>query len=202
MNKTKILICEGGDRLGKGTLIKGLCEHYDYKNVIIRHCDKPPKGLTPKETSDFQFKAFEQEFQLMRCIQHMPKKYLYHDNVIIYDRFYPGEYVYSQMFRGIKSDYVKEKILYFENIYIKNNKHIIPCLITLTADPSFFFSQEDGKSFSQNVEQKTKELDLFKEIHNISTVSNKLLLKVDENGSYRNKTEIFNDVINFINESL
>ena len=33
----KLLIIEGGDQLGKSSLIKGLCEHFNYDNVTIRH---------------------------------------------------------------------------------------------------------------------------------------------------------------------
>ena len=113
MNKL-IVIC-GGDALGKGTLIKGLCEYYDYKNITIRHCDKPPKNLTTEESSDFQFKCFKQEFDLIDHFTHMYEKYCYHDNIIIYDRFYPGEYVYAQMFRNGNANDIKNKILNLEN---------------------------------------------------------------------------------------
>jgi thymidylate kinase len=51
----KLIIIEGGDRLGKSTIITGLCKYFNYDNVTVRHFGKPPKGLSPKEVLDFQF---------------------------------------------------------------------------------------------------------------------------------------------------
>jgi len=208
----KLLIIESGDRLGKGSLIKGLCEYFDYKNIIIRHCDKPPKNISQNEVLDFQFKCFEQEFQMINYIQTMNCKLMYHDNIIIYDRFYLGEYVYGQMFRAANPDLLKMKLQEFE-VYNLNRDNVY--LITLTSDPEFFLSKEDGQSFSQNLEQKTKELELFKEAHEFSLIKNKLLLKVDKTTTtldfidfaipgktniFRPKQDILNEVIDFINE--
>ena len=61
----KHIIIEGGDRLGKDTLLKNLCNHFDYNNLTIRHFDKPPKGMSPKETLDFQFEVFYKEMLLV-----------------------------------------------------------------------------------------------------------------------------------------
>jgi len=195
----KLVIIESGDRLGKGSLIKGICEYYDYKNITIRHCDKPPKNLSSLESSDFQFKCFEQECELISEISHLNSKYSYHNNIIIYDRFYPGEYVYSQMFRNGDPSKIKNKMLDLERKYITTNRWITPYLITLTADPNFFLSKEDGKSFSQNIEQKSKELSLFKEVHEFSKIKNKLIIKVDNgNNEFRFKSDILNEAIEFI----
>jgi thymidylate kinase len=196
MNKL-IVIC-GGDRLGKGTLIKGLCETFDYKNITIRHCDKPPKDLLNDQILDYQLKAFEQEFELIHYVQTMNRKFMYHDNIIIYDRFHLGEFVYGQLFRNYDANLLKTKILALEEKNLRNNIWFEPYLITLTADSEFFLNKEDGNSFSKNLEEKTKELQLFKETHDFSVIKNKLLVKVDENGSFRSKEEILNEVINFI----
>ena len=205
MNKL-IIIC-GGDRLGKGSLVKGLAEYFDYKNITVRHCDKPPKNLVQTEVLDYQIKAFEEEFNLIIYTQCMNRKFLYHDNIMIYDRFYLGEYVYGQMFRNYDAKLIKAHILALEESYIKMAlKYSNVYLITLTADPKFFYSREDGKSFSNNIEDKTRELELFKEAHNFSMIPNKLLVKVDhpfdvtgEIGfSFRGKEQILNEVIEFI----
>ena len=207
----KLIIVESGDRLGKGSLIKGLCEYYDYKNITLRHCDKPPKNLSSKETLSFQFECFKQEFDLITYIGQLNDKLCYHDNIIIYDRFYLGEYVYGYLFRNNDSKEIKDKINILERYYLDPNK-IKVYLITLTADPEFFLSREDGQSFSKNLEQKTKELELFKEVHELSLIKNKLLVKVDETAEtptgsgwimqlpniFRPKEDILNEVINFI----
>jgi thymidylate kinase len=211
MNKL-IIIC-GSDRLGKTSLIKGLCEYYDYKNIIIRHCDKPPKNLSAKDTLNFQFKCFKQEFKLITYVNSLDDKFCYHNNIIIYDRFHLGEYVYSQMFRGGDAKELKKRLIKFEEGFISHEVY----LITLTADPEFFNSREsDGHELSKTLDQKSKELELFKEAHNFSIVPNKLLLKVDKEVSaykqhredleflentniFRTKEDILNEVLTFTN---
>lgn len=196
MNKL-IIIC-GGDRLGKGTLIKGLCEHFDYKNITIRHCDKPPKNIPQNEVLDYQIKAFEQEMELILYLERMNPKFMYHDNIIIFDRFHLGEFVYGQMFRNYDSKLLKETIITLENKFLKDLKYVEPYLITLTANPQFFLQKEDGHSFSQTIEQKTKELELFKEAHCFSIIQNKKIIKVNNDNNFREKNDILQDVISFL----
>ena len=175
----KLIIIEGIDCIGKDTLIKGIQEHFikDY-NVCIRHFGKPPKNLNTEDVLDFQFKCFENEVKLISNI-NTPGYYRYYDDLIIWNRSHLGEYVYSQMFRGGNAQDLKYKLLNFEHWHLENFM-FGTYLITLTADPQFALSKEDGQSFSQNFEQKTKELELFKEIHEFSTIKNKIIIKVDE----------------------
>ena len=194
----KLIIVESGDGLGKGTLIKGLCEHFDYKNITVRHCDKPPRELSPSECSQFQFECFEQEFSLVDYLNRMDRNHSYHDNITIFDRFYPGEYVYSFMFRGGNVEDLKYRISALEERHLTDKSDVY--LVTLTADPTFFLNQEDGQSFSKNLDEKTKELKLFKEIHEFSVIKNKLLVKVDYAGEFRYKENILHEVINFIEQ--
>lgn len=194
----KLIIIEASDRTGKGALIKGLCKYLDYKNVTIRHCDKPPRIIPQEEILDYQMKAFEQELELVHYIGEMNRKFMYHDNTIIYDRFYLGEYVYGTLFRNNDPKEIKNRILNLEEIYIKSFKWLTPYLILLTADPQFLLNNEDGKSFAQNLEQKTEELKLFEEAYNFSAIKNKVVIKVDKDGIFRRKEDILNDVIQFI----
>jgi thymidylate kinase len=207
----KLIVIESGDRLGKGTLIGGLCKYFDYKNIAIRHCDKPPKEIPINhfvtDVLDFQFECFRVEMNFILNIQTLSKQFQYHENKIIYDRFYLGEFVYGQMFRNYDANLIKERILKLENQYLKNiSKYSDIYLITLTADPEFFHSREDGNSFSQKLEQKTKELELFKEAHQFSSIPNKHLIKVDNSDNddglfvFRTKEDILNEVLNFLKE--
>jgi len=194
----KHIIIEGGDRLGKDTLLKNLCNHFDYNNLTIRHFDKPPKGMSPKETLDFQFEVFYKEMLLVDFVRENMDgdDWGYHPNTIIWNRSHLGEYVYSQMFRGITKRDVKEKLKKFEESTLGSNIY----LITLTAAPKFFLAQEDGLSFSQNLEQKTRELELFREAHNLSLIQNKRLIQVNIGKEYRGKQHIFDEVLEFIKE--
>jgi len=197
---TKLLIICGGDRLGKGSIIKNLCNYYDYKNIIIRHCDKPPTNLK-NNILDYQFKVFTQELNFIIYVKNMNRNLMYHDNIIIYDRFYLGEYVYGSMFRGYDKQLIKNKILDLEKKYLYENDEFIPYLITLIADPEFFNSRKsDSHELSKTLEQKTKELKLFKEAHEFSIIKNKHLIKVDKDCIFREKSDILNEAINFINK--
>jgi len=195
----KLLILEGGDRLGKSTLIEGLCKHFNYDNVTIRHFGKPPKGMTPEEVLDFQFKCFNNEADLYHDIKRRYEysKYHYYNDIMIWNRSHLGEYVYSQMFRNGNAKELRDRLLHFEKIHLGIYDDIY--LVTLTSDPEFFLSKEDGNSFSKNLKQKTKELNLFNEVHNLSEIKNKLLLKVDKDGLFRSKEEILNETIKFLN---
>ena len=193
----KHIILEGGDSLGKDTLIESICKHLKYDNLTIRHFGKPPKGLSPKETLDFQFEIFYKEMLFKDyIIENIDgDDWGYYPNTLIWNRSHLGEFVYSQMFRGITKKEVKDKIKLFESRTVSSQMY----LITLTAAPRFFLSKEDGESFSQNLEQKTRELELFKEVHNISIIPNKKLVKVDFEDHFRSKETILENVLNFIN---
>jgi len=190
----KLIICEGGDRLGKSSLIKGLCEYFNYDNVTVRHFGKPPKNLNPQEVLDFQFKAFDKEMELFHYIRQSSSydKYSYYPETMIWNRSHLGEFIYSQMFRGGDPNILRTKLLNYEKGFISYEVF----LITLTADPKFFHSKEDGNSFSDTLEDKSKELELFKEAHNFSSIPKKLLVKVDKrNGKFRSKSDILNEVL-------
>jgi len=192
----KHIIIEGGDRLGKDTLIRGIQDSYE-DNWTIRHFGKPPKGMSPKETLDFQFDVFYKEAIFVDYFMNeFSDEYGYYDNSIIWNRSHLGEYVYSQMFRGIGKREIKERIKLFETRNLSSNMY----LFTLTASPYFFLSKEDGDSFSQSLEQKTRELELFKEAHNLSIIPHKKIVKVDYEGEFRSKEKILESVINFIND--
>jgi len=194
----KHICIEGGDGLGKNTLIEGICRHFNYDNLTIRHFGKPPKGMPPKETLDFQFEVFYKEMLFKDHIQDNidGDEWGYYPNTLIWNRSHLGEYVYSQMFRGITKREIKEKIQIFEERNLSAEMY----LITLTAEPIFFLSKEDGDSFSQNLEQKTRELELFKEAHSLSIIPHKKLVKVDFEGKFRDKDKILESVINFIDD--
>jgi len=194
----KHIIIEGGDRLGKDTLLRNLCNHFNYNNITIRHFDKPPKGMSPKETLDFQFEVFYKEMLFVDHINDIMDgdEWGYHDNIVIWNRSHLGEYVYSQMFRGISRKDVATRLKLFEERNLSSTQY----LVTLTASPKFFLEQEDGESFSQDLDQKTRELQLFKEAHALSLIENKKLIKVNNGNSYRGREVILNEVLEFINE--
>jgi len=222
----KFIVIEGGDQLGKTSLIKGLCEYFKFDNIVIRHFGKPPKTLKGIAAFGFQMTCFQKEAELYWRIRDFNKdeelgisdyfKYEY-ENILIWNRSHLGEYVYSQMFRKGDPKFLKEKLITYEQNWLvditnPDKFYNDTYLITLSADPKFFLDKEDGNSFSQNLEQKTREIELFKEVHDFSTIKNKILVNVDKETElstgtewrmkglnvFRTKEEILNEVINFI----
>jgi len=195
----KHIIIEGGDRLGKSTLIEGIAKHFNYDNVHIRHFGKPPKvfpeGISPLE---FQAKCFWKEAHFVEYVRQMEEdQFCYYENVVIWNRAHLGEYVYGQMFRAQDPKELKDYLSSFEtrNLLDKSDETF---LILLTAEPEFFLSKEDGNSFSQNLDEKKRELRLFDEIFEESLIDNKLRLNVDENGEFLNKSYLLDVVLDFM----
>jgi len=195
----KLIIIEGGDRLGKSTLIGKLAEHFNYDNVVIRHFGKPPKvfpeGVDPLS---FQAECFDREGYLFSQLCSMESdEYNYYENIVIWNRAHLGEWVYGQMFRGIDPNKIQNMLDNFEEKFFMYDD-IEVFLILLTADPEFFHSKEDGHSFSKSLEQKTRELSLFDEAFHNSAIDNKIRIKVNVGDSFRGKEEILKDVLDFL----
>lgn len=194
----KHIIVEGGDRLGKSTLIAAIAKHFNYDNVMIRHFGKPPKEF-PEEDSPLSFQAecFYKEGDLIEALSQMENDvYNYYENIVIWNRSHLGEYVYGQMFRNNDPKQTELMISNFEERFLLTNPETY--LILLTADPEFFLSKEDGNSFSKNLEQKTTEIKLFNEIFDKSLIDKKLIIKVNEGNQFLPKDNIMTTVLNFI----
>ena len=164
---------------------------------MIRHCGKPPKHVDKDDVYIWQMSCFIKEGELAHQLKEMEDdEFCYYENKIIYNRYCYGEYVYGILFRDYNKDFISHRLNEFEKQYIGlYEAH----LITMIGDPTFLLSQEDGKSFSQTLEQKTQEIELFKEIHEKSIISNKLLLNVDNGiGKYLPKEQLLNTVLEFI----
>ena len=195
----KHIIIESGDNLGKDTLIRGISQYFD--NVTIRHFGKPPKDLLIDEILDFQFNTFNKEALFVNEIRKLEDdKYKYYDNIVIWNRSHLGEFVYSQMFRGVMSHHITNKLKAFEQNAFSESDDVY--LVSLTSAPQFFLDNEDGKSFSKTLKEKTKELSLFKKIHNISIIKNKKMFKVDNLKGFKNKDLILGEVLEFLNIGL
>jgi len=197
----KHIIIEGGDRLGKSTLINLLCNHFNYDNINIRHFGKPPQKF-PEDISplEFQAKCFVKEGRLLDFTHQLENdQYAYFENIVIWNRSHLGEYVYGQMFREQNPIEIEKFIKNFEEEFLIYNSETY--LILLTADSEFFLEQEDGKSFSKNIEEKSRELNLFDDIYNKSLVDKKLRIKVNKNNKeYIPTWHILNLTLEFINK--
>lgn len=192
----KHIIIEGPDKSGKNSLIKSLLDYYDFDNVSVRHFGKPPSYLSNlQEIIDFQFTAFGKELNILHNLDEIENSgYNYYPNVVLWNRSHIGEYVYGSMFRKAKKDYLLNLIKSFEHFLFDNTY-----LISLTGDPEFLLSIEDGKSFSQTISQKKEEIETFKEIFSLTSIKKKKEIFInDENLKFKPKKDNLNEVLEFI----
>ena len=188
----KLIIIEGTDRCGKDTLIESLSREYNH--VINRHWSFP-KGETNDEKTAFQKDFFNWEFRLYDLLQTASNE-VDKNSAIIWNRSHIGELVYGSIYRDSKPETwvmdLEKKYCFdlADNIY----------LVYLHADPEFVVKQDDGHSYSAQLEDKQNELQKFHDACEKSSIRKKLYLKVNENGEYRSQQDILNTVFNFIND--
>jgi thymidylate kinase len=171
----KLLIIEGLDRCGKDTLINKLtdgCPH------IVKSHFGFPKGDTIEEKADYQVKSFNQEFAIQKSIRQTYGEHYFSDGLYVWNRSHIGEYVYGPMYRGTSTDWIAQ----LEHMYFTDDSEVY--LILLYADPEFLIKNDDGNSFSAEIEKKTQEVEKFLQAFHESIIPNKLLLKVNNGKDY------------------
>jgi len=189
----KHIIVEGIDRVGKSTLIKFLAEHFNYDNVHIRHFGKPIKSKGDILSS--QQSMFVNEARLLRSIKENEKQGAYFENIVIWNRSHIGEYTHGHLHRGYSKRELKSVVLNYDKNFLDLKNTF---LIFMYADPEFCMKMEDGNSLSQDLDKKEKEIKLFKEAMEISLIENKINIKVNKKNNFKDKKEIFNEILKFI----
>lgn len=185
----KLLIIEGLDRCGKDTLIESLSK--DYPHIVRSHFGFP-KGETNEEKAEYQVRSFNQEFAIQKTIRETYGEHYFADGIYIWNRSHVGEYVYGPMYRGTTTDWIKD----LEAEYFSDDLQVY--LVLLYADAEFLIKNDDGKSFSNKVEKKAQEIETFIQAFHTSSISNKLLIKVNEGESYIDQSNITYRVQKFI----
>ena len=92
MRKNNLIIIEGPDRAGKGTLIDALRNQIKSPFVTVIHSGKPPKNTDNPENWSYLY-----NHNLLSTIKRIDN-----NDFIILDRSYIGEYVYGPIYRDIK----------------------------------------------------------------------------------------------------
>jgi thymidylate kinase len=189
----KLLIIEGPDRCGKNTLIQNLTSQAE--NYIVRHFGTP-KGDHDKEKRNFQFQSFKKEFELasMRSQFSNPDKERYPRDIWIWNRAHLGEFVYGKMYR---ETYPEEWVMQMETLFGINLDPSV-YLILLTAPAEFLCKNDDGLSFSNDVSDKSSEIDAFINAFNKSKIINKKIINIADGENYRNPKSILEEVNKFL----
>jgi len=167
MKKLKIIV-EGPDRVGKDTLINAIIKHYK-KNFLLLHYYATPDKENPISWGENQYHNMFRMFEM--------------NEFILSSRGHLGEKVYPTLYAGYNGSYVDE----IEKIY--NTNDIL--LITLVDTPENLISRDDGLSHSINIILKRKEIKLFIEAHENSSIRNKMLIDVKDYDTEKLKEKVF-----------
>lgn len=188
----KLVIVEGTDRTGKDTLIEGLAKFFTDQDIalMIKHWGFPV-GRTNEEKTAYQKENFRSEFKRFNSLRDSD------DMAVIWNRAHLGEMVYGPLYR--QSDPKCWIIALEEEFRFDKDSEIF--LIYLKADPEFLVSQDDGKSFSNELVNKQMELRMFREAFESSKIMNKLMIKVNEKDEYIEPERILDEAIRFITKS-
>lgn len=185
----KLIIFEGCDRTGKDTLISKVSSNIP--NLIKRHWVSP-KGNTDKEKIEYQKTSFNKEFQLYQDLN-----ILLPESTMIWNRAHIGELVYGKLYRNYDpTEWIKELEIKYN---FDKNPEIY--LIYLYADPEFLVQNDDGQSFSSDLNSKQKELDLFFIGYYQSLIKNKLKIKVNKKDQYTDLQESLKRINSFLYEA-
>lgn len=184
----KVIIIEGTDRTGKDTIINELKNLAN--NVLIIHCSKP-EGDSFYEQEKFQDLLFL-KYKDNLC----SNKYNIAD-IVIFNRAWYGEYVYGTLYRYRSKDDVAALIKGIE-VQLKQRNIDLYYIQLINDSCDLALKNDDGNSISNKIENIKQEIELFKEVYELSTV-NKILIKVNDGDEFRNKEDILNEVLDFIN---
>ena len=185
MSKTKLVIVEGCDRVGKDTLVSGLQKTFATTEMI--HWGYPIGDTNDDKT------AYQKEDFKLNMMKWRVEKYWDKADLVIWNRSHLGEYVYGKLYRD---SYPDTWVPQLEERFLGKEENAY--LILLVADPEFIAKQDDGLSYSAKVEDKKEELKQFVSSFKDSKITNKKLIMVHDENGYYSADSILEKVIKFI----
>lgn len=173
-----IIIVEGIDNVGKGTLIQNLIKRIGFAHVI--KYDKPKLTDQHLNLREYQVDSFLSGFGLIAAAVSMHEV-----PQLIFDRFHLGELVYSPLYRGYDGHYVFQQ----EASVITQVPDILEkTLLVLLTAKNFEVLADDGKSFDRSAVEK--EQGLFIDAFNLSWLRKIRVDVNNEDGTWRSPDEI------------
>lgn len=185
------IICEGIDRVGKNSFLEGLLNKFGYFATV--HSSKPfetqhylDKYPNENPLKMFQLNSFITQMTLLKIAEN--------NNInIMLNRSWIGEAIYSPLYRNYSGDYVFE--LEKDIGILSLSKTFAFLLYT----DNYNLLIDDGESF--NVDNQSYEAEKFDCYFSKSLLPKKCKINVhDGNGNFKNKGEIINEALNFINK--
>lgn len=185
----KVIIVEGVDNCGKDTLIKKLHEYFN--GSVELHCGIPDSNSS---LYDYYYDG----------LIHSTLYHYYNTDVdaIIHNRSMYGEYVYGPKYRNEDKNCIRKLISDLEsgqlNTFILSNE--LYFILLTSSDISLITNNDDGKSISNKSADIEEETKLFNEVFDLSKIKNKKRVYVNSGSEFRNKNDIYSEVLNFINQ--
>ena len=183
----KVIIIDGPDNTGKNTLINNILENNEIVKVI--HCSKPKVK---------QNVLYHQFINYKSLADIAIKDYANNDNnILIYNRYYIGEYVYGQLYRNEKPEQILETIKLIEKYILeKIPQDDILYIQLLSTSPELLRKNDDNKSLSNaDIDLIKKELELFKTAYDHSLLRNKHIIYVNKENTdeFKSREEIIKE---------
>lgn len=184
----KVIIIEGPDNTGKNSLIHSIIDNNNVVKYI--HCGKPSSNEPFKENERLFVKYAQdiiRESQLNEC------------DAVVFNRYFPGEYVYGQLYREGNPTDIKQMISRLELFLVNTIGWNDIYYVQLNSSSAELLKQnDDGKSLSEaDLSRITKETELFDEIYRFSILK-KIQIYVNEGDMFRNQKDILNEFNQFI----
>lgn len=190
----KIIIIEGPDNTGKNTLINEILDNNEIVKII--HCSKPKPSKNV---------LFEQYLSFKRLAEEAIKDYIANsDEILVYNRFHIGEYVYGQIYRNENPEQILEIIKLIEKEILSTiPQDDILYIQLLSTSSELLRKNDDNKSLSNaNIELIKKEQQYFKEAFKHSLFKNKHIIYVNKENTneFRDRQDIINEFIGQYNQ--
>ena len=182
----KIIIIEGPDNCGKDTLISKLKDFY--KDVRVIHAGVP----TSDNLFDFYYNGLMHDT--------LDGYYNSTTNAVIHNRSIYGEYVYGPKYRNESKEFVENLIHKLEVGQLKTfilSKDLYFILLT-SSSSDLLVKNDDGLSYSSKKGDIEDELQAFNDVFDKSLIENKKKVYVNNGGSFRDKNDIYKEVVDFI----
>ena len=186
----KIIIVEGPDNCGKSTLIHSIVDSYDCVKVI--HCHKPDN---PGEDPLSQMRdTFYQHADSI--IDDYKKQSL---DVIVFNRYYLGEWVYGQSYRRETPREIFPLISSLERYLLNGVSHEdIYYIQLMSSSVELLRKNDDGLSLSKAEQGMIqKEISLFEEAFSFSILKKKVIF-INDGDNYRARQDILTEVQSFL----
>jgi len=164
----KFIVCDGMDRCGKDTLIKGLRKLMTNDKILVHHSSSPPKGVDQVEWS----KSYYSNILGLSC--KLCGKY---DWDIIANRCHIGENVYGPIFRNTDSEFIWEIEEFSLGTFNPES-----WLILLVDNGESVIERDDGLCNEKTVEDFNTVRAGFIESFNRSGFKNKIFINISKDG--------------------